>query len=266
MQRQIAWARGKEFLEGAMLASEAEVQAYRGCIAKARQLALQAAASSLRDGDADSAALSKGLLAFIEVESGNVAGAHKAANAVVALTRNKPMTTKTRQALAWAIYSDPDHSMVGEIAKEAPLDTLVQHYWLPILRGQVELQNGHADRAIEILQEATPYELHFPGAMLAVYIRGKAYLKLGNGPAAIAEFQNIIQHSGLIGFEPTGALARLELARAWVLQAQSSSAQTAATEKSRALAAYQDFLNLWKDADPDLPILRQAKAECTRLQ
>ena len=138
---------------------------------------------------------------------------------------------------------------------------MLQHYWLPAIRAQIALGSRNPAAALDILQSASVYELGQPppfqlGTLYPIYVRGEAYLQAGNGGAAIAEFQKIIDHKGIVLNFPLGALAHVGLARAYVL----------AGDTTKAKAAYQDFLALWKDADPDLPILKQAKAEYEKLK
>jgi hypothetical protein len=151
-------------------------------------------------------------------------------------------------------------SRVDDLDKRFPQDTIVQSVWLPTIRAQMELGQKNAPRSIELLQPATPYELGMlsgsatNSCLYPVYVRAQAYLSTQQGIAAAAEFQKILDHRGLLWNCATGALAHLGLARA--LQGDSA----------RARAAYNDFFTLWKEADPDIPILKQAKAEYAKLQ
>ena len=148
----------------------------------------------------------------------------------------------------------------AELDKTFPLDTLVQRYWLPTIRAAVAMERKDPNRAIELLKMGNMIELGVPaqgiGALYPAYLRGKAYLLLHDGSAAAAEFQKLIDHRGLVVNFSWGALARLGLARAYAMQGDTTKAKT----------TYQDFLTLWKDADPDIPILMQAKAEYATLQ
>jgi hypothetical protein len=146
--------------------------------------------------------------------------------------------------------------LAAELDRTFPLDTLVQRYRMPAIRAAVALQRKDAKRAVELLQVTSPIELGDFGEPFPIYLRGEAYLMLHDGNAAAAEFQKFIDHRGLVGNLPWGALARLQLARACALSG----------DKTRAKIAYQDFLMLWRDADPDIPILKQAKAEYAKLQ
>jgi len=145
--------------------------------------------------------------------------------------------------------------LAAELDKIRPLDTLVQRYWLPTIRAAVALERKDPNRAIELLKVTSPIE---PGdsSLASAYLRGEVYLMLHDGNRAATEFQKFIDHRGVVANCPCGALARLGLARAYALQG----------DTAKARAAYQDFLNLWKDADPDIPILKEAKAEYAKLQ
>ena len=155
--------------------------------------------------------------------------------------------------------------LAAELDKTLPLDTLVQNYWLPTIRATLALQRRDPNKAVAILEVTKPLELGEPTNvtvyMSPVYVRGQAYLALHDGKAAAAEFQKFIDHRGVALNFPWGALARLGLARAYALDAATD---PAARDKAR--TAYQNFLTLWKDADPDIPILKQAKAEYPKLQ
>jgi predicted Zn-dependent protease len=153
-------------------------------------------------------------------------------------------------------------SLMQDLQKCFPFHTMMQSYWLPTIRAQIELVNQQPQQAIDMLQWAVPVELgtplstQGPPCLYPVYVRGEAYLAAGQGSAAAAEFQKLIDHRGITWSCTTGALARLGLGRAYAL----------AGDKTKAYAAYQDFLALWKDADPDIPILKQAKAEYAKLK
>jgi hypothetical protein len=163
-------------------------------------------------------------------------------------------------ALALARAGDRTaEKLAAELDKTFPLDTLVQRYWLPTIRAAAALQRKDPNRAVELLKLTSTIELGLATnqtKLCPVYLRGEAYLMLRDGNAAAAEFQKFVDHRGLVSNFPWGVFARLGLARAYALQGD--------TLKAR--AAYQDFLTLWKDADPDIPIQKQARAECAKLQ
>ncbi len=159
-------------------------------------------------------------------------------------------------ALARAGDTAEAEKLADELDKNFPQDTLVQKYRLPTIRAAIALQRNDPNQAIELLQVTSPIELGDAGYMLPVYLRGEAYLMLHDGKAAAVEFQKFIDHRGLVANFPWGALARLQLGRAYALSG----------DKNKARDAYQEFLALWKDADPDIPILKDAKAEYGRLK
>jgi len=181
-------------------------------------------------------------------------------------------TVESEAGLAFAIAGDTSRAefLAQDLGKRFPLDTQMQSLWLPAIRAQLALDRKNPTLALNTLQAATPIELGeirmLPNAscLYHLYVRGEAYLAAGEGVAAAAEFQKILDHSGIVWNCWTGALAHLGVARANALQSRTSQGVDAA--RVRALAAYKDFLTLWKDADPDIPILKQAKAEYAKLQ
>jgi hypothetical protein len=148
--------------------------------------------------------------------------------------------------------------------KDFPEDTVVACSYLPVLRALLSLNHGEANDAVEALQVAAPYEMGWPasgfggsfGALYPAWVRGEAYLAANRGADAVVEFRRILSNPGIVYSDPVGAVARLQIARAYVL----------AHDVTNARKSYHDFLDLWKDADPDIPILRNAKAELARLQ
>ena len=164
-------------------------------------------------------------------------------------------------ALARAGDTPAAEKLLAELDKTFRLDALVQSYWLATIRAAIELNRGNATKAVELLQGAARYELAVSSptelaTMYPVYVRGYAYLLAHQGKEAAAEFQKFIDHPGVVLNFPLGALSRLGLARAYALQGDTTNARR----------AYQDFLTLWKDADPDLPVLRDAKSEYAKLK
>ena len=162
--------------------------------------------------------------------------------------------------------------MAQDLGKRFPLDTQMQSLWLPAIQAQLALDKKNPASALNALQAASAIELGaIPfvaniSCLYHVYVRGEAYLAAGQGSAAAAEFRKIIDHRGIVWNCWTGALAHLGVARANALEARTSQGADADLARSRALAAYKDFLTLWKDADPDIPILKEAKAEYAKLQ
>ena len=208
----------------------------------------------------ETAAAYQAAAALREVESGNREQARAEANAALKLAPNRDVRAMAALALARAGDTAGAEKLAAELDKTFPLDTLVQRYWLPTIRAAVALERKDPNRAIELLKVASTIELGEPTNLTIflcpVYLRGEAYLMLHDGNRAAAEFQKFIDHRGLVVNFPWGALARLGLARAYAMQG----------DTAKARAAYQDFLTLWKDADPDIPILKQAKAEYAKLQ
>ena len=212
------------------------------------------------------------------MEAGNGRLASAEAKAALKLAPNRVVRAMAALALARAGDTAGAEKLAAELDKTFPLDTLVQRYWLPTIRAAVALERQDPKRAIELLKAASTVELgeitQFTIFLCPAYLRGEAYLMLHDGHRAAGEFQKFIDHRGLVMNFPWGALARLGLARAYALEAgagaglvghpQGAPLQPDARAKAR--AAYQDFLTIWKDADPDIPILKQAKAEYARLQ
>ena len=187
---------------------------------------------------------------------GNAAQARRFA--IESLSQGKSKYAVTLAAVAYAQAGDVSRAkkLAEDLDKRYPADTLLQAYWLPSIRAFIEISRNNPTRAVEVLGVTAPYELASPGILFGpVYARGEAYLLWHRGTEAVAEFQKIVDHPG-IDIDPIGALAFLGMARGYALEGD--------TPKAR--AAYEYFLTLWKDADPDIPIYRQAKAEYAKLQ
>jgi eukaryotic-like serine/threonine-protein kinase len=234
----------------------AGTEAYFGRLDKARAIVQRAVAAQEGAGAKERAAAAMAALAVVEAQVDNAAAARKDAAAALAL--DSSFRTKAAVAYAFARAGDAARaeSLAGEIAKERPSDTLANVYVLPTVRAAVELSRNNPGKAIEILQSVIPYDLANLRGLLSVYERGRAYLLLHQGNQAAAAFQKILDHAGVVFNATTGPLARLQLGRAYAL----------AGDEAKARAEYQDFFALWKDADPDIPILKQAKAEYARLK
>ena len=236
-----------------------------GKLKSAHELTRRAMDSAQHNDAKETAATYQAAAALREVESGNREQARADANAAVKLAPNRDVRAMAALALARAGDTAAAEKLAAELDKTFPLDTLVQRYWLPTIRAAVALQRKDPTRAVELLKAASTIELgqptNFTVFLCPVYLRGEAYLMLHDGNAAAAEFQKFIDHYGLVANFPWGALARLGLARAYALDAAKD---PAARDKAR--TAYQDFLTLWKDADADIPIYKQAKAEYAKLR
>jgi len=256
MAQLVSAAMGKLGFEDVLLATQADTEGWHGKLKNARELTRNAMDSALHNDAKETAAAYQAAAALREVEAGNREQARGEANAAVKLAQNRNVRVVAALALARAGDTAGAEKLATELDKAFPLDTLVQRYWLPTIHAAVALERKDPNRAVELLQVASAIELGDTTNLLAVYLRGEAYLMLHDGNRAAAEFQKFIDHRGLVGNFPWGALARLGLARAYALQGDTAKAKT----------AYKDFLALWKDADPDIPILKQAKAEYAKLQ
>jgi DNA-binding winged helix-turn-helix (wHTH) protein/tetratricopeptide (TPR) repeat protein len=255
MQREVAWGMGKPGWEDPLLRYESSTAAYGGHLAQSLAFARSAADSAQRADRKESAALYYAEAAVREALVGNMVPAKQLVKDALALARDEYIDATAALALALAGDSAKAAELTDEINRRYPGDTAIKFEALPELRAAAILQRDPR-KAIEILAVSTPYELGPSALLYPAYFRGYAYVALRQGSAAVPEFQKIIAHRGLIQMDPIGALAHLGLGRAYAL--------TGDTLKAK--AAYQDFLTLWKDADPDIPILRQAKSEYAKLQ
>jgi serine/threonine protein kinase/tetratricopeptide (TPR) repeat protein len=261
MQQQVTWAMGKPGAEDILLSSESDTQAYHGRLRKARELSQQAENSSRRNDSKETAAFWQGNEALREAEFGEATAAREQAQQALALAPGRDVWVEAGLALARAGDVTEAEKLAAHLNQEFPLDTLMLNYWIPAIRASVELDRKNADRAIVLLQPAVPYELADPppfaaGTMYPAYLRGQAYLSARKGTEAAAEFQKILEHPGVIVNFPLSTLAHLGLGRARALSGDAAGART----------AYQDFFAAWKDADPDIPILKEAKAEYAKLE
>ncbi len=261
MQQQLAWATGRSGEEDFLLSAHSDTEAYFGRLAKAREFSQRAVESARRADAKETAALWQAHAALHEAEFGNVSSVRQQAMAALALVPGKDVRNLTALALARAGDTAQAQKLADSLNKDFPQDTIVQGYWLPSIRAAMEVNAKNAARALELLKSAEPYELGQCepiniGMMYPVYVRGQAYLLGRQGKEAAAEFQKLIDHPGLVLNFPLGALARLGRARSYALQGDSAKART----------AYLEFLNFWKDADPNVPILKQAKSEYAKLQ
>jgi serine/threonine protein kinase len=262
MAQHVAWAAGKPGVEDILLAVEADTAAYSGRLRKARELTHQAAASAMRAGEKETAAGYEADASLREGFFGNPAEALHRAEAARALSTARDVLFAAALGLATSGEVPRAQTLATDLAKGFPQDTIVKFNYTPAIAGQLALSRNEPAKAIEALQSSSLFELGQPGdatfmpALYPVYVRGEAYRAAHQGREAAAEFQKILDHRGVVVNEPIGALAHLGLARAHALQGD--------TVKAR--AAYQDFLTLWKDADPDIPILQQAKTEYANLK
>jgi eukaryotic-like serine/threonine-protein kinase len=257
MSRQMAWATGKPGAEDVALELEADSKAYYGQLGRARDFSRRAVESAEQAEKTEVAAGYQAGAAFREAVFGNPVEARLRAAQALALSNGR--VVEYEAALALAGDAPKARVLADDLARRFPEDTIVRFIFLPTIRAQLALSAGHSSEAVETIQTAAPYEL---STMLGsrtplypVYVRGEAYLAEHQGSRAAAEFQKILDHRGVVLNEPIGALAHLQLGRAYAMQGDSAKAR----------AAYQDFFTLWKDADPDIPILREAEAESASL-
>jgi tetratricopeptide (TPR) repeat protein len=272
MVEQQQWFAGKpEESFGLALASDTE--AYAGHVGKARELSKRAVDSAIRADSKETGAIWQAIAAQRGAAYGNATEARlQAAQALKLAPASKGVESEAALAFAMAGDTARAESLAQDLGKRFPLDTQMQSLWLPAIQAQLALNKKNPAAALNTPQDASPIELGQIGfvanisCLYHVYVRGEAYLAAGQGSAAAAEFQKILDHSGIVWNCWTGALAHLGVARANALQAKTSQGADADAARVRALAAYKDFLTLWKAADPDIPILKQAKAEYAKLQ
>jgi DNA-binding winged helix-turn-helix (wHTH) protein/predicted Zn-dependent protease len=261
MARQVAAAAGKTGEEDLLLALNADTAAYFGHLRRARELSRQASNSASRAGENEASATYENVAALREGLFGNADKAREQIRVARPLPSEGDPYYGFALALAYAGNANGVQRLVEDFNKRFPEDTTVQY--LPTLRAKLALMHSNPQQALTDLELAAPYELGTPAIgfynwpnLYPVYVRGEAYLAARKGSEAAAEFQKILDHRGIVLNEPIGALAHLQLGRAYELQGDIAKSRT----------AYQEFLTLWKDADPDIPIFKQAKAEYAKLQ
>jgi eukaryotic-like serine/threonine-protein kinase len=272
MADQHQWFAGKPE-ENLELSLASDTEAYLGRLGKAREITKRSVDSAIRVDSNETGAISLENSALREAAFGSPTQAKQAAAEGLKLAPTSQGTV-AEAALAYAMAGDATRaeSIAQDLNKRYPLDTQMQSLWLPAIQAQLALNRNDPPLALNHLQAASPIELGqiFFAANLSclypAYIRGEAYLAAEEGTQAAAEFQKILDHGGIVWNCWTGAFAHLGLARANALQSKTSQAADADAARVRALAAYKDFLTLWKDADPDIPILKQAQAEYAKLQ
>ena len=258
MERQVAWGAGRPGEEDQMLTAHADTQAYYGRMEKARDLARRAADSAVRSDAKETGALWIASQALREAEVENAAAARQGVTRALALAPGRDVKVISAVALARTGETSQSRTLLEALQKSEATNTYLKVYWFPVIEASIAMAQQAPDRAVIALEPALPYELGSlpPGIqMYPAYIRGLAFLAQKNGPAAAAEFQKFLDHPGIVQNFLLGSLAHLQLARAYVVSGDTAKAKT----------AYRDFLNLWKDADPDVPILKEAKAEYAKL-
>ncbi len=262
MEREIARARG-EHVEDWMSHNQAMVLARSGRMRQARNMWGRAVAMAQQDGSREGAARYEAAEAVCEAHFGNAAAAKERARAALQLAKDRDVEYAAAFALALSGDSAGSQRLAADLEKRFPEDTPVQFEYLPTLGALSALAHQAPLDAVERLQKALPYDFALPGTaffakfggLYPAYVRGEAYLAAGRGQEAAAEFQKVLDHRGIVYADPIGALAHLQLGRAYVVSG----------DMAKAKNAYQDFLALWKDADQDIPVLKQANAEYTKL-
>jgi serine/threonine protein kinase/tetratricopeptide (TPR) repeat protein len=273
MAEQQTWFAGKPDYENFGLALASDTEAYGGHLGKARELTKRAVDSAIRADSKESGAIWQANAALEQAAYGNPTEARQLAADALKLVPTS-QGVESEAALAFAMAGDTARAepLAQDLGKRFPLDTQIQSLWLPAIQAQLALDKKNPALALNALQAASRVELgqiNFAiniSCLYPTYVRGEAYLAAGQGSAAAAEFQKILDHSGIVWNCWTGTLAHLGVARANALQSRTSQGADADAARVRALAAYKDFLTLWKDADPDIPILKEAKAEYAKLQ
>jgi serine/threonine protein kinase len=261
MEQQVAWGAGKPGDEDVLLSAQSDTEAYYGRLTKARDFSRRARDSAVRADSKETAALWQVNAALREAEFGNAAQAKQDVSAALGLAPGRDVKVLVTLALARVGETARAKAAVEELEVSYPSNTVLKLYWLPTLNAAIELNGGNSTQALVFLEAASPYELGGPppfqmGTLYPAYLRGLAQMMAHNGVAATAEFQKLLDHRGIVVNFPLGALARLGLARGYVLSGNAAKART----------AYQDFFALWKDADADIPLLKEAKSEYAKLQ
>jgi DNA-binding winged helix-turn-helix (wHTH) protein/tetratricopeptide (TPR) repeat protein len=267
MEREAALARERRGVDDWMSNSEGFVLAYSGHLKAARKMSQLAADWARKTERRDTEALYEADAAVREALFGNASTARRRAADALQLSKSRDVAYGAGLALALSGDSFRSQALTEELSKRLPEDTRVQFTYAPTLRALLALNHSQPSKAVELLQTAISYEGGTPtiggsefllgaGNLYPAYVRGLAYLAAHQGAEAAGEFQKILDHRGIVVSDPIGALAHLQLGRAYALSG----------DKTKAKSAYQDFLTLWKDADPDIPILKQARAECANLQ
>jgi tetratricopeptide (TPR) repeat protein len=261
MEQQLTWAAGKPGDEDALLSFQSDTETYYGRLTKARLFSRRAVDSALRSDSREAAALWQVNAALREAELGRSDEAKRGVKDALTLAPGRDVNVLAALALARIGETARAKTLVQKLAKTYPSNTMLKFYWLPTVNAAMELKQGHSSQALALLEAGAPYELGWPpplqvGTLYPAYLRGQAYFLAHDGTDAAAEFQKLLDHRGIVANFVTEALAHLQIGRAYAM----------AGDSAKAKAAYQDFLTLWRDADPDIPILKEAKAEYAKLQ
>ena len=260
MEQQLAWGAGKPGDEDTLLSMQSDTEAYYGRMSNAREFTRRAVDSAVRADSKETAALWQVNAALREAELGNIAAARQGVTAALALSPGRDVKIAAALTLARGGDGSGTKVLTEELEKTYPTNTMIKLYWLPTINAAMEVAKNNPSQALVDLEPAAPYELggtvYLISYLYPAYVRGQAYLLAHNGTAAATEFQKLLDHRGIVTNFVTGALAHLQIGRAYAM----------AGDTAKAKVAYQDFFIVWKDADPGIPILKEAKAEYAKLQ
>lgn len=262
MKEQTEWSKGKPGVEDMFLAFDADAAAYGGRLKEASKLTEQAAASAEREGQKETSAMYYAFASIREGIFGDKMAARQFAEQALAWSSGRDVQAMSAAGLAFAGDAPKAEQFAADLSKKHPNDTLIQKVWMPVIRGEIALNRGDYEKALPLLapDQTDDLGLSTSGAiaptMLPVYLRGMAYLQARRGKEAAAEFEKFFTHRGVATSQPHAAVAQLGLARAYAI----------AGDDAKARVAYQNLFAQWKDADPDLPLLLQAKAEYAKLK
>jgi tetratricopeptide (TPR) repeat protein len=273
MATELSWLQSRPEYSSQGFSLESNTMAYHGQFRQAGQLTGQAVQTALRAVNKENAGMWQANAALSEAGVGDEAGARRSAEAALKLAPESP-GVQVEATLAFALSGDGQRAeeLSKNLSAKFPMDTQMQSLWLPTVGAQVALDKHDPSAAVNLLLAAKPVELALipfstnSSCLYAPYVRGEAYLAMGDGESATAEFQKVLDHSGLVWNCWTGALAHLGVARANTMESEKLRGVDAESARARAVIAYKDFLALWKDADPGIPILKQARAEFAKLQ
>ncbi len=263
MERQAGLAKGKPGAEDWLAHAEALVLARSGKAELAKTMSRRAIDVAEQSGERERAASYEAATALWEALFGDAAGAKRSAFSARELSKGRDV--EYAAALALALSGEPvkARALTNDLEKRFTEDTSVKFTYVPTLRAALALGGDAPTKAIEALRAATPYELGmsgisffgFYGGLYPAYLRGEAYLGLRRGREAVMEFQKVLDHPGIVLADPIGALVRLQLGRAYVLSG----------ETGKAREAYRSFFHIWKDADEEIAVLKEAKREYSKL-
>ncbi len=257
MQKQLAWSGDKPGNDDDwLLSKQSDTDAYYGRLSQARDFSRRAVDSAIRSDAEETAASWQINAAQREAEVGNKVAARQGVTAALGLSRGRDVKASAALTLARIGDNTQAIALVDDLERNYPTYDLLKVYWLPTINAAIDINKGHSSQALMSLESATPYEVSWVANLYPAYVRGQAYLLAHNGTAAAFEFQKLLDHRAIVLNSIVGSLAHLQIGRAYVMTG----------DTAKAKAAYKEFIILWKDADSDIPILKQAKAEYAKLQ